>query len=104
MSDYGEARTQLLQRLEELTRRVGMIETDLRQPHDPDWQERAIQLENDEVLEGLDEMSRREVQQIREAIRRIDTGGYGTCIGCGRPIGVARLTALPSTTTCVRCA
>ena len=104
MSKYGEARAQLLKRLEELTRRVGKIESNLRQPHDPDWQERAIQLENDEVLEGLDEMSRQEVRQIREAIRRIDTGGYGTCAGCGRPIGVARLAALPSTATCVRCA
>jgi RNA polymerase-binding protein DksA len=104
MSDYGEARTQLLKQLEALTQRVGKIETNLRQPHDPDWQERAIQLENDEVLEGLDEMSRKEVQQIREAIRRIDAGGYGTCVGCGRPIGLARLAALPSTSTCVRCA
>jgi RNA polymerase-binding transcription factor DksA len=104
MSKYEEARTQLLQRLEHLTQRVGLIEEDLRKPHDPDWQERAIQLENDEVLEGLDEMSRKEVQQILEALRRIDTGGYGTCVSCGRPIGQERMAALPSTLTCVRCA
>lgn len=104
MSKHGEARAQLLKRLAELTQRVGNIESDLRQPHDRDWQERAIELENDEVLEGLDEMTRNEVQQIREALRRIETGGYGTCVDCGRPIGAERLAALPSTTTCVRCA
>ena len=96
-------RTQLERQLAVLMRRAGKIEGDLKQPHDPDWQERATQLENDEVLEGLDEMTVGEIRQIRGALRRIESGSYGICSTCGRPIGTARLAAVPSALTCVAC-
>jgi RNA polymerase-binding transcription factor DksA len=95
---------QLQQRLSELLPRVGRIEGDLRSAHDRDWPERANELQNDEVLEGLDEMTLGEVRQIREALGRIDGGTYGVCARCGHPIGAARLTAVPTAKTCVRCA
>src|SRR6185503_6924853 len=96
-------RTQLERQLAVLMRRAGKIEGDLTQPHDPDWQERATQLENDEVLEGLDEMTLGEIRQIRAALRRIESGSYGICSSCGGPIGTARLAAVPSALTCVAC-
>ena len=104
MSQYAAAQAQLQQRLEEILRRTGTIEGDLRQPHDRDMEERAIEMENDEVLEGLDEMSRAEARQVREALGRIDNGTYGTCARCGKPIGAARLAAVPSTPHCLTCA
>jgi DnaK suppressor protein len=104
MSQYAAAQAQLRQRLEEILRREGASEGDLRQPHDRDLEERAIEAENDEVLQGLDEMSRAEARQIREALRRIDDGTYGTCARCGRPIGAARLAAVPSALRCLECA
>jgi DnaK suppressor protein len=103
MLTRDDVRTQLERRLADLTRRAGKIEGDLLQPHDPDWQERATQLENDEVLEGLDGMTVGEIQQIRAALRRIDSGSYGICSACGRPIGAKRLAAVPSALTCVAC-
>ena len=51
MLEHDALRTQLETRLTRLLRRVERIEGDLRQTHDPDWQERATELENDEVLE-----------------------------------------------------
>jgi DnaK suppressor protein len=104
MSTRGAVRTQLERRLAGLLRRVGTIEGDLKQAHDPDSQERATELENDEVLEGLDEMTLDEIRQIRIALRHIEDGNYGTCSTCGRPIGSARLAAVPSAITCVACA
>ncbi len=104
MSQYAAAQAQLRQRLEEILLREGASEGDLRQPHDRDLEERAIEAENDEVLQGLDEMSRAEARQIREALRRIDDGTYGTCARCGRPIGAARLAAVPSALRCLECA
>ena len=103
MPTRDDLRTQLEGRLADLTRRAGKIEGDLTQPHDPDWQERATQLENDEVLEGLDDMTLGEIRQIRAALRRIDSGGYGICSACGRPISAKRLAAVPSALTCVAC-
>ena len=93
----------LRDRRDQLSRRVGMIEADLRSGHDRDSQEHAGELENDEVLTQLDEMSLAELHQIREALQRIRNGTYGTCSGCGQPIVVERLSAVPTAATCVAC-
>ena len=82
MPEHDTLRTQLEDRLTRLLHRVVKIEGDLRQTHDPDWTERATELENDEVLEGLDEMTLREIEQIRTALKRIESGSYGTCAAC----------------------
>ena len=42
-------------------------------------------------------------QKIAEALMSIETGTYGKCESCGRPIDLARLEALPYTTFCVDC-
>jgi RNA polymerase-binding protein DksA len=104
MSKHGALRKTLQDRLETLVNRVGRIERDLRQPHDDDWQERATEVENDEVLEGLDEISRTEALSIRAALRRMDEGKYGFCASCGKPIGEERLAAMPTAATCIWCA
>lgn len=104
MSGSDTVRTQLQDRLDALVKRVDDITGDLRRPGDRDWQERAAELENDEVLENLDESSRAEVAQLRAALRRLEAGTYGRCARCGEPIAAARLQAIPSTTTCLACA
>lgn len=103
MSNHEAARLQLEQELAHLLERVGQIEGDLRQTHDRDWQERAIELENDEVLKGLDEMTLGEVRRIRGALGRIANGTYGACSTCGRSISPARLAAIPGALTCLVC-
>ena len=103
MLEHDALRQQLENRLTRLLRRVGRIEGDLRQTHDLDWTERATELENDEVLKGLDVMTLREIEQIRTALTRIDGGSYATCSACGRPIGTEHLVAVPSAITCVPC-
>ena len=103
MTNYDTVEAQLHERLAELLQRVGKIEGDLRSAHDADWPERANELQNDEVLEGLDAMTLEEVQQIRSALKRIDSGTYGVCTGCGRPMGAARLAAMPTAVACVTC-
>ena len=103
MPEHDVLRKQLENRLTRLLHRAGRIEGDLRQTHDPDWTERATELENDEVLEGLDEMTLREIEQIRTALKRIESGSYGMCSACGRSIGTERLVAVPSAITCVAC-
>ena len=42
--------------------------------------------------------------QVEEALERIREGAYGICEGCGKPIPVARLDAVPHTKLCVNCA
>lgn len=104
MPTTDRVRSDLQHRLGMLLRRVGAITTDLRRPGHPDWAERAVEVENDDVLEGLDDATRAEVRQIRAALARLDIGAYGRCVTCGQAIAPARLEAIPSATTCVACA
>ena len=92
-------RTALLGRLQHLT-------ADVRHASGlaADSEERATQLENDDVLAGLDNATRVEIEQIRLTLARIDSGHYGICEACRKPIPAKRLTALPYTTHCLRCA
>lgn len=51
-----------------------MIEDDLRHPLDADWSEQAVDLADHEALEGVDDVLRAEIQQIRLALLRIENG------------------------------
>jgi RNA polymerase-binding transcription factor DksA len=42
-----------------------------------------------------------ELTEIDAAFQRLDRGEYGKCQACGRPIGDARLEAMPATRFCV---
>jgi RNA polymerase-binding transcription factor DksA len=103
MSNTESAREQLTEQLGRLLTRVGKVESDLRRARDRDSQEQAIELENDEVLEELDEMTLGEIRRVRTALDRIANGTYGTCLTCGRAISADRLAAIPSAPTCVNC-
>lgn len=48
----------------------------------------------------------RDVQEIRDidaALRRIATGGYGTCVRCKEPISRERLEVYPTAKRCLSC-
>ena len=103
-SERDEMHARLEQRLEVLTRRAGKIGTDLRRPQNRNWEERAIEIENDEVLENLDSSTLDEVKQIQAALERVGSGTYGVCLSCGQPVDQNRLQAVPHAATCIQCA
>jgi len=104
MSEYAGMAGKLQARLDDLLARAEVIEDDLRHPLDADWEEQAVDLADDEALEGVDDVLREEIQQIRLALLRIENGTYGTCAVCGDPIGKERLEARPIATRCIKCA
>ena len=104
MNDYSALQQQLQQRLADLLERAEVIEDDLRHPLDADFSEQAVDLADDEALEGVDDVLRAEIGQIRNALLRIENGTYGTCASCGKPIADARLQARPIATRCIDCA
>ncbi|MEE1877506.1 TraR/DksA family transcriptional regulator [Altererythrobacter litoralis] len=104
MTDCSDIATQLKARLADLLERTEVIEDDLRHPLDADWEEQAVDLADDEALEGVDDVLRSEIQQIRLALLRIENGTYGTCAICGEPISLERLKARPIATRCIKCA
>ena len=56
-----------------------------------------------EIDYTLEENEERVIAAIDAALQRIDDGSYGTCQGCGQPIGTERLEAVPWTTQCIDC-
>ncbi|MEU8662677.1 TraR/DksA family transcriptional regulator [Actinoplanes philippinensis] len=55
-------------------------------------------------LTALLATARQRVEEVDEALRRMDTGVHGVCEGCGRAIPPERLAARPFTRSCVTCA
>jgi RNA polymerase-binding protein DksA len=43
------------------------------------------------------------LNQVEEALGRIDDGTYGTCELCGQPIHIERLRAIPYARLCIQC-
>ncbi|MBW9053677.1 TraR/DksA family transcriptional regulator [Rhizobium mesosinicum] len=94
----------LRNRWHELTARLRKIDTDLSRTKTADDDDRAIENENDEVLEGLGQAGEDELRAIDAALERIAKGTYGTCARCGAKISEARLAVLPQTPLCEDCA
>ena len=105
--DLNWIRRRLTERKDKLTSQLGKLDRDRRHTETPlekDFSEQAVQRENDEVLDRLDDKSRQELTEIQRALARLETGQYGKCIQCGESIGVLRLNALPHASHCVECA
>lgn len=73
-------------------------------PLEKDFEEQAIQTQNDEVVDSLESETRVELRKIEHALQRIAEGVGDECERCGDIIDPRRLQVLPSTTLCVNCA
>ncbi|MBY3095177.1 TraR/DksA family transcriptional regulator [Rhizobium laguerreae] len=89
---------------DDLVRRLEAIDADLCVALEKDSEERATQVENDEVLREMQAEGRDQIAAIDAAIGRLNDGTYGQCAKCHHPIGKERLTAVPYTPFCIDCA
>jgi RNA polymerase-binding transcription factor len=102
----GDIRRRLEARRSELMIRSGRVRSDLGRQNEPlaaDWDERAIQLENDAALEAIEGATEDELEAINTALERLSLGLYGVCERCGDTIPAGRLSAVPHATTCAKC-
>ena len=104
MSEYNTVIEKLNQKKDELEERLGRVEGSLRKTHAKDWSEQAQERENEEVVEQLEQSIRLELNQIYEALSRVENDEYGICDVCDGPIRPERLEALPYTNRCFSCA
>lgn len=49
-------------------------------------------------------MRNQEIERIKGALMRIDSGDFGYCLACGEEIAPKRLAVDPTSATCIRCA
>ncbi len=104
MKTTAERETQLRARLTELDAHLHTIEGALDEMPDKDVEERAVERESDEVLEGLGNTELLELRMVEAALVRIAEGEYGYCVECGDKISEERLDVLPATPKCRKCA
>jgi RNA polymerase-binding transcription factor DksA len=95
---------ELAERLVELKARVERIEEEQRRPMEHDSIEQAVEREDDEALDAVERSALAEIAAIRQAMARLDSGGYGLCVTCGDAIAPARLAAMPTASQCIQCA
>ncbi|MCC6304364.1 MAG: TraR/DksA family transcriptional regulator [Rhodobacteraceae bacterium] len=104
MTPVQERKRQLETRRRTLRARLERIEGELDTQDSRDWEDRAIEREDDEVLEGIGLAAQRELRMVEAALERVATGEYGLCVRCGEAIAEERLDLLPHTPFCQRCA
>jgi RNA polymerase-binding transcription factor DksA len=94
----------LRDRREELSGRLRSIEHELDEPVPTDWDDQAIEREDDQVMEGIGSVGLAELRAIDAALKRVELGTYGICVNCGDPIEEERLDAVPHAPRCRNCA
>jgi len=77
------------------------LDTNADDEHDPEGH--TIAFERSQIG-ALVRQVRHHLDEVDAALARVDAGTYGVCERCGRPIGEARLEALPAARTCIGCA
>ena len=103
----------LIERLKEIVGNVNHIESEAlktsRQDSSGDLSSMPIHMADigsdnyeQEFALGLMDSERKIVQEIYEALKRIQEGTYGICEGTGEPIPKARLDGIPWTRYCVK--
>lgn len=101
---FDKRQQKLKQLKSELEKRLKGLKISLTSQRSKDWEEAAVESENDEVLEGIYAESAQELLQVDFALQRIAQGEYGECEECGTEINKKRLKIMPFTTLCIKCA
>jgi DnaK suppressor protein len=76
---------------------------ELRAQTSGDMVDAALDSVQDEISSQLAEVESRELTRIEYALEHMRNGHYGVCEACGTSIPMARLSALPYATHCIKC-
>ena len=101
MTDYSDVKAKLLAKRAELEAQLAGTQATERHEVEEGSNDNAQLWEVSEVRDGLDDASATDLNQINQALARIDAGDYGFCQSCGNPISEDRLKALPYATLCI---
>ena len=100
----GPIRKQLVEMRDDLMRTVRKQQlSEAALPDTGDSVDQASQSIEKELLFELSDNERVTLDQIEAALRKMDKGNYGLCESCRKPIGKARLEALPFARYCISC-
>ena len=55
------------------------------------------------TTEAVMTVAKQQLAEVLDALARIDSGSYGVCADCGKPVPEGRLDAKPEAARCVAC-
>jgi len=95
----------LLAKKRELEDEIARLRSDVQSSDRVEVRDESDGAEDDqETSNAMDKASAltRTLEEVRDALQRIEAGTYGNCAGCGKPIEAARLEAVPWTLYCLK--
>jgi DnaK suppressor protein len=101
--DFQQIRKKLEEERLHLFRSLQGQDSSLESLESPDMLDIATFLEFYEVRSSLDELNKKKIERINQALARLENGTYGTCLNCGEAISAERLEALPYAELCINC-
>ncbi len=102
--EAAEARKRLDKRERDLLDDMERNQSEAREGTDrdtPEALERAVNLEGEDAALQRNNADFLELQDVRDAMERLDDGTFGKCIDCGKPIPEGRLEAIPWAKYCI---
>jgi RNA polymerase-binding transcription factor len=101
----SKIKQKLLSLQEELNSRVSKIEKDLHsRKTSQKFSEQSVDRQNDDVLLNLKNEAEEELEQINNALLKLERNIYGKCEKCHEEISKERINVLPFTPYCKNCA
>lgn len=102
--DEGRERRRMIERLNEtglgVPETVAIGELSSYDNHPADHGSETYEREKDVSFRAE---AQEDLRHIEAALHRIENGGYGVCSACHKPIGQARLEAVPWASLCIAC-
>lgn len=65
---------------------------------------RVDAMQSQQMMLALRQTEERRLLRVKQALRFIEEGRYGTCMKCGDEIGEKRLNVVPESILCIQCA
>jgi|GraSoiStandDraft_36_1057302.scaffolds.fasta_scaffold860125_1 RNA polymerase-binding transcription factor DksA len=100
-------RAQLEQERDDLRRQLaemGFGDEGGRLNYDPNFADSSQVTAERGEAEALAASLREALDEVERALHKMETGTYGSCETCGKPITEARLEAMPAARQCIDCA
>jgi DnaK suppressor protein len=105
--DAATAQTRLKGMLADLDRSIAILKGEHPDPgafgYDNHPADAGTNLSDADRVEAALEAMERQRGAVAAALERIETGTYGDCVGCGKPVPEGRLDARPEAARCVNC-
>lgn len=99
-----DVRAELLKELEEAQAELDRVEELLKERGEYGFGKGDPAIYQWEFNLALRDRQQRHIEEIRDALLRLDEGAYGVCQECGASIKPERLEVLPLTPLCITCA